>query len=169
MEIYKIIAFAIIASILCFYLKSLNSELFIPALIATGIILLIFSLVSASATFSILLTTLDGISSIISTVSSTYIWRLSERFLKNRIPISKLRSLISLMLQILTVIILALTIAHPIIVLPNAANEYCIILDGSASMSIKQNDKTRFELAKEEIDDSYVNFLERKPKKRGKQ
>ena len=44
MEIYKIIAFAIIASILCFYLKSLNSELFIPALIATGIILLIFSI-----------------------------------------------------------------------------------------------------------------------------
>ena len=44
MEIYKIIAFAIIAPILCFYLKSLNSELFIPALIATGIILLIFSI-----------------------------------------------------------------------------------------------------------------------------
>ncbi len=95
-----------------------------------------------------------------STVSSTYIWRLSERFLKNRIPISKLRSLISLMLQILTVIVLALTIAHPIIVLPNAANEYCIILDGSASMSIKQNNKTRFELAKEEVDDILSTSLE---------
>ena len=35
------------------------------------------------------------------TVSSTYLWLLSERFLKRKNPISKLAGIISLILQIL--------------------------------------------------------------------
>ncbi len=44
MEIFKILAIAIIAAILCFYLKSINSELFVLALIASGAIILSFSI-----------------------------------------------------------------------------------------------------------------------------
>lgn len=44
MEIYKIFAFAIVCAVLCFYLKNINSELFIPILLASGAILLYFSL-----------------------------------------------------------------------------------------------------------------------------
>ena len=85
------------------------------------------------------------------TIASTYLWRLSERFLKRRNPLSKITGIISLILQILLVTVLSLAIAHPIIILPGAAHEYCFILDGSASMNMEKDGVTRFELAKEEI------------------
>lgn len=86
------------------------------------------------------------------TVSSTYIWKLSEKFLKRRNPLNKLSGIISLILQLLIVTVVSLAIAHPIIILPGSANEYCFILDGSASMRMTDgSDKTRFEEAKEEI------------------
>ncbi|MBQ8440217.1 MAG: VWA domain-containing protein [Clostridia bacterium] len=86
------------------------------------------------------------------TVSSTYLWLLSERFLKRKNPISKLAGIISLILQILAVALISLIIAHPVITVPNAAHEYCFILDASGSMSFRGADgKTRFEAGKEEI------------------
>ncbi len=85
------------------------------------------------------------------TVSSTYLWTLSERFLKKRNPISRITGIISLILQLLLVISLSLAIAHPIITVPGGAREYCFILDGSGSMQTEQDGRTRFELAKEEI------------------
>ena len=39
------------------------------------------------------------------TVSSTYLWTLSERFLKRKNPINKLAGIISLILQILAVVL----------------------------------------------------------------
>ena len=44
MVIFKVIACAIVCGIICFYLKSIGSGLFIPALIVSGLILLSFSL-----------------------------------------------------------------------------------------------------------------------------
>ena len=85
------------------------------------------------------------------TVASTFLWRLSERFLKRRNPLSRITGIISLILQLLLVAALSLAVAHPIIVLPGAAHEYCFILDGSASMNMEAEGKTRFDLAKEEI------------------
>ena len=85
------------------------------------------------------------------TVASTYLWRLSERFLKRRNPLSRITGIISLILQLLLVAALSLAGAHPIIVLPGAAHEYCFILDGSASMNMEADGKTRFDLAREEI------------------
>ena len=85
------------------------------------------------------------------TVSSTYLWTLSERFLKRKNPISKITGIISLILQILAVIAISLAIAHPVFKLSGLANEYCFILDGSGSMNMVEDDKTRFELGKEEI------------------
>ena len=87
------------------------------------------------------------------TVSSTYIWELSDKFLKRKNPLSGLTGLISLILQILTVTVISLAIAHPVFTLPGAANDYCFVLDASGSMNISYGKTTRFEAAKEEIVD----------------
>ena len=85
------------------------------------------------------------------TVTSTYLWTLSERFLRRRIPINKLTGIISLILQILAVILIALIVAHPVLSLPGRANDYCFILDASGSMNIQQGGSTRFEEGKKKI------------------
>lgn len=88
------------------------------------------------------------------TVSSTYLWKLSERFLKKKNPLSRLTGLISLILQILCVLTVSLTIAHPVLRVPGAAREYCFILDGTASMQMLEEDGTsRYEAGKARIAD----------------
>ncbi|MCH5158229.1 MAG: BatA and WFA domain-containing protein [Clostridiales bacterium] len=86
-------------------------------------------------------------------ISSTYIWTMSERFLKRRVPISKIANIISLILQILAVIFISFAITQPVIVIPGAAHSYCFVIDASGSMNITQNGKTRFDIAKERIDE----------------
>lgn len=86
-------------------------------------------------------------------VPATYIWTLSEKFLKRKNPISKLAGLISLILQILAVIFISLAIANPVFTLPNAAGDYCFVLDGSGSMNIVYNGVTRFDSGKKRIND----------------
>ncbi|MDE7100717.1 MAG: VWA domain-containing protein [Anaeroplasmataceae bacterium] len=93
-------------------------------------------------------------------ISSTYIWNLSEKFLKNRKPISKLSGIISLILQILVVIAISIGIAHPRFILANQARDYCFILDGSASMNTVQSGTTRLELGKEKIKDIIKNSVD---------
>ena len=85
------------------------------------------------------------------TVASTFLWRLSERFLKRKNPISRVTGIISLILQILAVTIVSLAIAHPVITVSSSAHEYCFILDASGSMNISEGEDTRFALAKDEI------------------
>ena len=86
------------------------------------------------------------------TVPSTYLWTLSERFFKRRNPLSGLTGIISLILQLLTVIIVSLAIARPIFVIPDSAGEYCFVLDGSGSMNLESDGKTRYERAKKAIE-----------------
>lgn len=94
------------------------------------------------------------------TVASTYLWTLSERFLKRKRRPSPLAGIISLILQILAVTLISMAIAHPIITIPDAAKEYCFILDGSGSMRMEAGippeeegaaPVTRFEAAKAAI------------------
>ncbi len=95
------------------------------------------------------------------TVASTYLWTLSERFLKRKRRPSPLAGIISLILQILAVTLISLAVAHPIITVPGSANEYCFILDGSGSMNMEAGVQTeegevtapitRFEAAKAAI------------------
>ena len=85
------------------------------------------------------------------TISSTFLWTLSEKFLKKKNPISKIAGIISLILQILSILTLSFAIAHPVITLPDSAQEYCLILDGSASMNMTDGEMTRFERAKAEV------------------
>lgn len=85
------------------------------------------------------------------TIPSTYLWTLSERFLKRRNPLARLTGIISLILQLLLVLVLSFAVAHPVITLPGAAGEYCFIVDASASMNMSNDGQSRFDLAKEEI------------------
>ncbi len=87
------------------------------------------------------------------TVPSTFLWTLSEKFFKKRNPLSGLTGIISLILQILTVAFVSFAIARPVFIIPEAAEEYCFILDCSGSMNTKNGDKTRFEEAKEQIEE----------------
>lgn len=85
------------------------------------------------------------------TIASTYLWTLSEKFLKKRRPISKLTGIITLILQILTVLFASLLVAHPVFTVKNSASDYLFVLDGSASMNMSGDGSTRFERAKESI------------------
>ena len=85
------------------------------------------------------------------TVASTFLWELSDKFMKKKQPLSVLKGLLSLILQILCVIFVSLSLAHPILHLKDSAKNYLFILDESASMNIEREDKTRFDVALEEI------------------
>ena len=87
------------------------------------------------------------------TIASTYLWTLSEKFLKKRKPISKLTGIITLILQILTVLAVSLLIAQPVFTLKNSAMDLCFILDGSASMNMQKSGVSRFDRAKSGIED----------------
>ncbi len=87
------------------------------------------------------------------TIASTYLWTLSEKFFKRRNPLSGLTGLISLILQILTVVIISLAIARPVFTIPNSASEYCFVIDCSGSMNTKDGARTYFDKAKNEIED----------------
>ncbi|MBQ9773744.1 MAG: BatA and WFA domain-containing protein [Clostridia bacterium] len=82
---------------------------------------------------------------------STYLWRLSERFLKKKKRPSPLAGLISLLLQILVVTAISFAIAHPVYTVSDAAREYCFVLDASGSMNMESDGKTRFEKGKDRI------------------
>ena len=94
------------------------------------------------------------------TVSSTFLWILSERFRKRKRSASRVTGIVSLILQLLAITALSLLIAHPIITLPNSANEYCFILDASGSMQMQGAEKTRFEAAKEQISELILDATE---------
>lgn len=86
-------------------------------------------------------------------VPSTFMWQLSEQFLKKRRRPSILSGIISLILQILIIITISLLIAHPVITIANSAKEYCFILDGSGSMNMMVGEDSRMDIAKDRIVD----------------
>ncbi len=87
------------------------------------------------------------------TIASTYLWELSERFLKRKKRVSRLTGIISLILQLLAVTLISLAIARPIIIVPNSANAYCFVMDasGSMQMDVPGGEMTRFEAGKQAI------------------
>lgn len=87
------------------------------------------------------------------TVTSTYLWTLSEKFLRRRIPINRITGILSLILQCLAVFFIAVIVAQPVIYISGGARDYCFVLDASASMNIEQDGSTRFEEAKKQIAD----------------
>lgn len=87
------------------------------------------------------------------TVASTYLWNLSEKFLKKKKPVSRLTGILTLILQLLTVFIISVAIAGPVFTVKNAASDVYVVLDGSASMNTVCDGEaeTRFELAQKRI------------------
>ena len=89
-------------------------------------------------------------------IASTYLWELSEKFLKRKKQKKLLSGLISLILQIIAVVTISLLVAHPVLTVPSNAKEYCFVLDGSGSMNTEIDDVTRFELGKDKIEEIIV-------------
>ncbi len=85
-------------------------------------------------------------------VSSTYLWKLSEKFLPKKKPITLISGIISLILQIVAVIVFSLLIAQPIITLPNSAKDYCFIVDASGSMNYETDGISRMDKGIDELE-----------------
>jgi len=85
-------------------------------------------------------------------ISSTYIWRLSMKYKKQKLPINKIQNLLTFVCQLLILASLGLLLASPAIERLGGgdADEAVIIIDASAGMRIKDSGKTRFERALEE-------------------
>ncbi|MBQ7907201.1 MAG: BatA and WFA domain-containing protein [Clostridia bacterium] len=85
------------------------------------------------------------------TVSSTFIWKRSLKYVKRKIPINFIMSLL-LVLQILVALAATLAITKPVIK-PPSSGETIVIIDASASMNTTDGESkmTRFEEAKEKI------------------
>ena len=86
-------------------------------------------------------------------IPSTYLWTLSEQFLKRKKQKKFVSGLVSLILQILVVITVSLLIAHPVITLKNKAKDYCFIIDASGSMEMIEDGTSKIELGKSEIEE----------------
>lgn len=84
-------------------------------------------------------------------VSSTFIWKLSLKYQKPKMPFQWLKRSLLLILQILILTSLALMLARPFITLDSISGEKVVILDASASMMARDGSKTRFDKAVDAI------------------
>ena len=82
-------------------------------------------------------------------VSSTFIWKMSLKYKKKRIPISKLRNILLFICQLLILTAVAFILTQPMINSDDADNssDEIIIIDTSASMHSMTNQETRIERA----------------------
>ena len=85
-------------------------------------------------------------------ISSTFIWKLSLKYKKKRIPTSKLRDFLLILCQILILASCAAILTKPsqIIKVDNENLEVITVIDMSASMRVESDGKTRFERAVEQ-------------------
>ncbi len=86
-------------------------------------------------------------------ISSTFVWKLSLKYKKKRIPISKLRNILILLCQIFILSIAAFIISKPVTIIEKQKKdaETIIVIDASSSMLAKNDGSTRFERAKTKI------------------
>lgn len=81
-------------------------------------------------------------------VSSTYVWKLSLKYKKKKLPINKLRNLLLIICQVLILTLLSVVLVKPVKVTgAKIDNEVILILDASASMRTQYEETTRFERA----------------------
>ena len=93
-------------------------------------------------------------------ISSTYIWKLSLKYRKRKLPTSKLRNILLIICQVLLLITLTAIIVRPVnITKETVENESIIIVDASASMRTSYESETRFnralDLAKQKASDTF--------------
>ena len=82
-------------------------------------------------------------------ISSTYIWELSLKYKRKKIPISKFRNILIFICQVLILSLCAMILAQPIIRenQPPAIVEKVAIIDASANMRTAYDQESRFERA----------------------
>ena len=82
-------------------------------------------------------------------ISSTFVWKLSLRYKKKKLPLSKLRNILLFICQVLIISLAATILAQPIIAAENEESntEKVVIIDASASMMTTTDYDTRFERA----------------------
>lgn len=83
-------------------------------------------------------------------VSSTYIWRVSERFLKKRLPLRRVSKLLSFILQLLILTLLGLSAALPAVSM-GSISAHIAVIDASASMQTQVDGVSRFDRAVEQV------------------
>ncbi len=93
-------------------------------------------------------------------ISSTYIWKLSLKFRKRKLPTSKLRNILLIITQVLLLVTLTAIIVRPFnITKEKVDNESIIIVDASASMRTSLNNESRFnraiDLAKQKASETF--------------
>ena len=86
-------------------------------------------------------------------ISSTYVWKLSLKYQKKRLPVSKLRNILLILCQVFILTAAATILAKPVEVLSHQANyrEVIAIIDASASMRAEHDSMTRFERAVDQL------------------
>ena len=95
-------------------------------------------------------------------ISSTFIWKLSLKYKKKRIPLSKLRNLLLFLCQVLVLTLATLIIAQPFLnMLTPDINDKVIIIDASASMLTNTGGITRFENAVESVKKEATDYWEK--------
>lgn len=90
-------------------------------------------------------------------VTSTFIWKLSQKYKKKSLP-WQITNLLLFFVQLLTIGAISLILARPVIVTEDGAAEKIVILDASASMMVEGKNGSRFDLAKEQIADLADNM-----------
>lgn len=82
-------------------------------------------------------------------ISSTFIWRLSLKFKKRKIPISRLRNILLVLCQIFIIVTASLILAKTVVMIKEQLEnpESVIIIDASASMRTGSEDISRYERA----------------------
>jgi len=96
-------------------------------------------------------------------VSSTYIWKLSFKFRKKKLPVSKLRNILLIICQFLIVILCAFLLTQPIhkALRPVQNTENIAIIDASGSMQVSDGETTRFQKAVDGVRElAYETFEE---------
>ena len=95
-------------------------------------------------------------------ISSTFVWKLSLKYKKKRLPLNKLRNVILFLCQVLVLTLATLIIAQPFLnMLTPDINDKVIIVDASASMLTTTGGITRFESAIESVKKEATEYWEK--------
>ncbi len=88
-------------------------------------------------------------------ISSSYIWKLSLKYRKKRLPTNRLRNILLFLAQLLILLLMAAILARPALALNTSSDrtDVIAIIDSSASMSAGYNEDTRFRRALDEVKD----------------
>lgn len=86
-------------------------------------------------------------------ISSTYVWALSLKLKKKRLPVSKLRNILLIVCQVLFLAACSFAVAQPSLITRAAVTEREVIavIDSSASMRAGLDGETRFSRAVEQV------------------